>query len=82
MKVRQIAKVLGRRGGRVRAQRLSKKKRSEIASLGGQARATSLQSAKLIRENFRYLASIEALSPKPPVTRISTFEMPLPDIGS
>lgn len=58
---RDMARALGRRGGRIRAQRLSDARKSEIASLGGAARARSLDAARRIEENFRYVAAIGSL---------------------
>jgi len=61
MNVHQMARALGRRGGRKRAQRLSTGRRKQIASLGGSARARSLQAARRLEDNFRYAAAMEAL---------------------
>jgi hypothetical protein len=56
-----MARALGRRGGRIRAQRLSGARKSAIAALGGSARARSLAAARRIEENFRYVAAIGSL---------------------
>jgi len=61
MNVHEMARALGRRGGRLRAQRLSADRRKQIASLGGSARARSLQAARRLEDNFRYAAAMEAL---------------------
>ncbi len=76
-----MAKALGRRGGRTRAQRLSAERRREIASLGGLARAQSLVAARRIAENFRYAAIIQELrGPSVTVTRVHAFAGPLPGL--
>jgi hypothetical protein len=80
MNSRQIAKVLGRRGGRMRAKRLSASERSRIASLGGKARATSLAAARRIAVNLRYAAVLRDLRGVTEVTRRGAFEGPLPGI--
>jgi hypothetical protein len=54
MNARDIARLLGRRGGQVRASRLSAERKREIASLGGASRARSLRAARRIADNFRY----------------------------
>ena len=56
-----MARALGRRGGRVRATRLSAVQTKRIASLGGIARAQSLQAARRIEENFTYLEAVDSL---------------------
>jgi general stress protein YciG len=58
MDVREMARMLGRRGGRARAKRLSAERRRQIASLGGQARHRSLQAARRILDNLRYAAAV------------------------
>jgi len=80
MNSRQIAKTLGRRGGRMRARRLSARERRRIASLGGQARATSLQAARRIAVNLRYANLLQDLRESPSVRRLRAFEGPLPGI--
>ena len=81
MNVREIAKVLGGRGGRKRALVLSAVERRRIASLGGKARATSLQAAKRIAANLEYAALVQELRGKSTdVTRLRAFEGPLPGI--
>jgi hypothetical protein len=61
MNPRDMARALGRRGGRVRAKRLSAEHRTQIASLGGTARAISLDVARRIDDNFRYAAAAREL---------------------
>jgi hypothetical protein len=81
MTPRQIARVLGRRGGLRRAERLRKKEKQRIAALGGSARGVSLQMAGRIRSNFDYLTAIlELRGQAPSITRMSSFEGPLPGI--
>jgi hypothetical protein len=46
MDVREMARLMGRRGGQARARRLSAERRRQIASLGGQARRSSLLVAR------------------------------------
>lgn len=74
------ARALGRRGGRSRARRLSPAERSRIASLGGHARRESLQAARRIADNFRYLATVLAMRPALPVKRLRTVRGRLPGI--
>ena len=61
MNLSDIATALGRRGGRIRAQRLSAERKAQIASLGGTARSKSLQAARRIDDNFRYLSAVRSL---------------------
>ena len=75
-----IARALGRRGGRERAARLPAEDRKRIASIGGRARRESLQAARRITSNFQYLAVILALHPPPPLTRRRGFRGRLPGI--
>jgi hypothetical protein len=83
MNARQMAKALGRRGGRVRAVRLSAGDRRRIASLGGKARSASLQAARRILANLRYAALLPSLRGRSVrVARLETFEGPLPGIYS
>lgn len=62
MSLRFYAKALGKRGGQMRARRLSADRRNKIATLGGKARAESIKIAKRIEENFRYLEAIRAMT--------------------
>lgn len=81
MNVSEAARAMGRRGGRVRAQRLSAERRREIASLGGLARHRSLLVARRIDENFRYAAAVLELRGTPPqVQRLAAFDGRLPGI--
>jgi general stress protein YciG len=57
----EIARVLGRRGGKVRARVLSREERQEIAAKGGRARALSHHAERRVRENFRALEAVDAL---------------------
>lgn len=76
-----MAKALGRRGGLARARRLSTERRAEIASLGGEARARSLEAARRIAENFRYAAAAQELRGGTPIVeREGTFGGTLPGI--
>jgi hypothetical protein len=80
MKVSDMARALGRKGGQARAARLGVAEKRRIASLGGRSRALSLHAARRIAENFRYVEAIEALHPRPKVVRLSAFDGPLPRI--
>ena len=76
-----MARTLGRRGGRMRAQRLSGGRKKEIASLGGAARARSLEAARRIEANLRYAATVVLLrGPVRPVVRMKRFSGRLPGI--
>jgi hypothetical protein len=78
---REMARILGRRGGRKRAQRLSGAQKKQIASLGGTARVRSLEAARRIRVNLRYAAMVVVLrGPAPPVVRMKRFSGRLPGI--
>jgi len=81
MNLSDIARALGRRGGRARARRLSAVERTQIASLGGRARLQSIQAARRVADNFRYAAAVDALRARPAsITRVSTFTGRLPGI--
>ncbi len=81
MDTKTMAQALGRRGGRARARRLSSSEKARIASLGGAARRHSLEAARRIEQNFRYVAAVEALrGGRPRVVRIRSFDGPLPGI--
>ncbi len=81
MTASQVAKVLGRRGGRARASRLSSDEKRHIAALGGQARKRSLEAARRIVDNLRYADAIDALRGAPrAVRRVKTCKGPLPGI--
>ena len=76
-----MARALGRKGGRARAQRLSVAEKKRIASLGGKARLRSLQAARRIADNFRYAAAVDGLRGQPAaVRRLKSFAGPLPGI--
>ncbi len=81
MNASEMARILGRRGGRARGRRLSPAARKRIASLGGRARARSLLAERRLAENFRYAAVLGELGGQPrPVERLSAFAGPLPGI--
>ena len=81
MNATEMARALGRKGGRARGRRLSAAERKRIASLGGKARVQSLQAARRIADNFRYAAIVDGLRRQPPtVRRLSAFAGPLPGI--
>jgi hypothetical protein len=48
--------------------------------MGGRARRESLQAARRIADNFRYLAAVRELRPAPPVKRLRAFRARLPGI--
>ena len=76
-----MARMMGRRGGRARARRLSAERRRQIASLGGQARHRSLQAARRIADNLAYAAAVLELRGGPPkVRRMKTFNGRLPGL--
>jgi hypothetical protein len=81
MNATEMARALGRKGGRARGRRLSPAERKRIASLGGKARVQSLLAARRIADNFRYAAAVEELRGQPAaVRRLSAFTGPLPGI--
>jgi hypothetical protein len=81
MNASEMARALGRRGGRARGKRLSAAERKRIASLGGNARLQSLQAAGRIADNFRYAAGLGDLRGRvTSIRRLSTFAGPLPGI--
>lgn len=81
MNVHDMARALGRSGGRARARRLSADRKKAIASLGGAARARSLEAARRIEANLRYAATVELLrGPGHPVVRMKRFGGRLPGI--
>ena len=76
-----MARMMGRRGGRARARRLSAERRRQIASLGGRARHRSLQAARRIVDNLRYAAAVlELRGGAPRVLRMKTFRGRLPGL--
>lgn len=77
----EMARALGRKGGRARGKRLSAADKKRIASLGGKARGQSLRTARRIADNFRYAAALGDLRGQPtPIKRLSAFPGPLPGI--
>lgn len=76
----EMARTLGRRGGLRRAQRLSRRRRAEIARMGARARAESLRLAEVIRNNFDYVRVIERLDPPGPVLSETMSRRALPGI--
>jgi hypothetical protein len=75
-----MAKVLGRRGGRARARRLSAADRKRIASLGGHARRRSLEAAQRIITNLRHARMVALMRGTPRVRRMKTCAGPLPGL--
>jgi hypothetical protein len=81
MDASEMARVLGRKGGRARDTRLSVAEKKRIASLGGQARRQSIEAARRIADNFRYAAVLAELRRQPAtVERLRVFAGPLPGI--
>jgi hypothetical protein len=80
MKTREMARMLGRRGGQARARRLSAAERTRIASLGGEARRRSLEAARRVADNLAYAAAVAELRGRRRVTRMKTFKGPLPGL--
>lgn len=83
MDASEMAKLLGSRGGRERARRLSAVERRRIASLGGKARVRSLEAARHLIDNLKYAAMVVELQGGPqPVRRMKTYSGRLPGIYS
>jgi len=61
MNASEMARALGRKGGRARSERLSATEKKRIASLGGKARLRSLRAARRIVDNLRYAAAVAEL---------------------
>jgi len=81
MNASEMARALGRRGGRARSKRLSAAEKKRIASLGGKARFQSIQATRRIVDNLRYAAVVSDLRRKPTnVRRLRAFGGPLPGI--
>jgi general stress protein YciG len=80
MNIKDIAKELGRRGGKARAKKLSPARRKEIASKGGRSKSFSRKAIQRIEDNFRYLEIIHGLRKPPKVKRVSRVNHPLPDL--
>jgi hypothetical protein len=60
--------------------RLSGAEKKRIAALGGHARRQSLQAARRIADNFRYVAALGNLRRQSTVARLGAFDGPLPGI--
>jgi hypothetical protein len=79
VQAQNFARMLGARGGRARARRLSPDRRRRIAAQGGAARRESLAAARRIADNFVYLESVTALrGERPDVVRLARFDGQLP----
>jgi hypothetical protein len=76
----EMARALGKKGGKARAVRLSAAERARIAALGGHARLISLHAARRVAENFRYVAVLDALQPRTKAVRLRNFAGRLPGI--
>lgn len=76
-----MAREMGRRGGRARAERLSSERRRQIASLGGRARQRSLLATRRLVENLLYAAAaLELRGATRSVLRMKTFTGRLPGL--
>lgn len=76
-----MAREMGRRGGRARADRLSSERRRQIASLGGRARQGSLLATRRLVENLLYAAAaLELRGATRSVLRMKTFTGRLPGL--
>lgn len=75
-----MARALGSKGGKARARNLSPDEKRRIAALGGRSRALSFHAVRRVAENFRYVEAMNALQPRPRVTRMRDFAGPLPGI--
>jgi hypothetical protein len=80
MSLSEMARTLGRRGGLHRAQRLSHRRRTDIARMGAKARVESLRLAEVIRNNFDYARALDRLNPPTPVRPEATCPRPLPGL--
>ena len=81
MNTHQIAKALGSRGGKKRAQVLSAEQKQNIAKQGGLAKKQSQLAAQRVVANFAYLATIRILAPKrKAIKRVSNCKSRLPGI--
>ncbi len=80
MSLSEMARTLGRRGGLRRAQRLSPRRRANIARMGARARSESLRLAEAVRNNFDYVTAIEQLNPPTPVLSETTCPRTLPGL--
>lgn len=76
-----MARAMGRRGGRARANRLSPERRRQIASLGGEARQRSVLATRRLFENLLYAAAVRELGGEArEVLRMKTFNGRLPGL--
>jgi hypothetical protein len=80
MNARDMARALGRRGGRARARTLTADERRRIAALGGAARRRSLEAERRLAANFLYAAMVRELRPPPSVQRMKAFNGRLPGL--
>lgn len=80
MRLSEIARTLGSRGGRRRAQRLSARRLAEIARMGARARRESLRLAEAIRSNFDYVKAIDRLHPPKQVRSEPTCRGTIPGL--
>ncbi|MGQ0734490.1 MAG: hypothetical protein ACT4QD_12645 [Acidobacteriota bacterium] len=81
MNTREIARVLGRRGGRARAARLSAEERRRIASLGGQARRRSIGAKQRVLVNLRHARMIVSMrGGAERITRMKRCSGPIPGL--
>jgi hypothetical protein len=80
MNTSDMARALGRRGGKARAARLAPNERRRIAALGGRARSLAFHAARRVAENFRYVEVMDSLQPRPTTRSLRTFTGPLPGI--
>jgi hypothetical protein len=80
MDASEMARALGKRGGKARAARLLPLERARIAALGGHSRALSLHAARRIAENFRFVESVDVFQPRPKIVRVRALTSRLPGI--
>ncbi|MBF0491510.1 MAG: hypothetical protein HQM15_01860 [Deltaproteobacteria bacterium] len=80
MNIHKLAKELGRKGGLARAQKLSAKRRKEIASLGGVSKSLSQKANERIESNFRFWETMKILRPSQKVKSVSRVNYRLPEI--
>jgi hypothetical protein len=78
---RNLAQLLGRRGGRARARRLTAEERRRIASSGGHARRESLEAAMRIAATLRHAQMVAQLQQRSgAIARVKRCRGPLPGI--
>lgn len=80
MNASEMARALGKKGGKARAARLAPAEKRRIAALGGRSRALSLHATRRVAENFSYVEAIDALRPRSRAMRLHAFDGPLPGI--